>query len=192
MLTVWKRESIIPRQRLNTASLSGWIETRAVKLQASSSTNSASIPVQSFGFIYASSSDSLLVLLWYLIAFLSISTIQTIRSNNRTLYTRILICIQSLCTTFSYSRHDLRYNMRFESESRSEPDCRRSNSFSAAFNFRKYEYCYEYCDCTSIVWQLGGRILRPLRVIQGAATMAWWPDSPDRRLFALNCEACEA
>jgi hypothetical protein len=45
-----------------------------------------------------------------------------------------------------------------------------SNSFSVALNFQKYEYCNEYCT----VRQLCGRILRPLRVIQGqgAALMA--------------------
>jgi hypothetical protein len=52
--------------------------------------------------------------------------------------------------------------MKLESESV------KSNSFSVAFNFRKYEYGYEYCA----VWQLGGRILGFLRAIQGAALMA--------------------
>jgi hypothetical protein len=88
MLTVWKRESIIPRRSLNTTSLSGWIEACAVKLQTSSSTDSVSIPVQSFGFIYASSSASLF---YYLTAFLSTGMIQSIRSN-RPLYTRGEVC----------------------------------------------------------------------------------------------------
>ena len=43
-MTVWKGESIIQRRALNTTPrrLCGWIEARAVKLQASSSTSSAS------------------------------------------------------------------------------------------------------------------------------------------------------